>query len=710
MIITRIVDKAERFCNSRRHRYRWSASYVKRGRFSQSPKISPALADSLTNHACTEIEQSQRLPVTATWNVASGTLTPFWQKEVNEMNLKFSHKILLAASGVVVLAFALFTVYNDYLQRSSIKQNLETSIQQSGDLTASSVQNWLSGRVLVMESLAQNIAHQGNAADLPGLVDQAAFTSNFQFTYVGSTNGVFTQRPDAKMPDGYDPRQRPWYTQAVAADKTMLTPPYLAAVGGLIVTIAMPVKSKGELLGVVGGDLSLQTLVKIINSVDFGGIGHAFLVSGDGQVIVSPDPDQVMKNLKDIYPGSNVRIEKVNQDVVLNGQDRILSFTPISGLPNADWYIGLSIDKDKAYAALGKFRTSALIAMFIAVAVIALLLSLLIKVLMRPLTTMGRAMQDIAQGEGDLTRRLAVESRDEFGELGSAFNQFVERIHASISEVSSATRQVHELSQRVMASSNASIIGSDEQSARTNSVAAAINELGAATQEIARNAADASQHASGASEQADDGRKVVEQTILAMAQLSEKISLSCTQIETLNASTDNIGHILDVIKGISQQTNLLALNAAIEAARAGEAGRGFAVVADEVRNLAHRTQESAEEIHKMISSLQVGSREAVSTMNASQASSEESVEVANQAGARLISVTQRIVEIDGMNQSVAAATEEQTAVVETLNVDINQINLLNQQGVVNLNETLKDCDALSQQANRLKQLVDSFKI
>jgi len=196
-----------------------------------------------------------------------------------------------------------------------------------------------------------------------------------------------------------------------------------------------------------------------------------------------------------------------------------------------------------------------------------------------------------------------------------------------------------------------------------------------------------------------------------MSELSQKISLSCTQIETLNASTDNIGHILDVIKGISQQTNLLALKRRDwRPPVPGEAGRGFAVVADEVRNLAHRTQESAEEIHKMITSLQVGSREAVTTMNASQTSSEESVEVANQAGERLISVTQRIVEIDGMNQSVAAATEEQTAVVETLNVDINQINLLNQQGVANLNETLKDCDALSQQASRLKQLVDSFKI
>lgn len=628
------------------------------------------------------------------------------------MNLKFRHKILLSACGVVVLAFALFTLYNDYLQRSTIRQNIESSVQQSGALTASSVQNWMSGRILVLENLAQDIGQQGAGNNLAGLVDQPSYTRNFLFTYLGQANGVFTQRPDTQMPAGYDPRQRPWYGAAASAGQTVLTAPYQGAVGGLMVTIATPVKAKadGQLIGVVGGDLTLDTLVEIINSVDFGGIGHAFLADRDGQVIVSPDKSQLMKNLKDIYPASNLRVESGMQDVTLNGEERLISFAPVTGLPSAQWYIGLSIDKDKAFAALSQFRTSAIIAMLIAVAAIAGLLGLLIPVLMRPLTTMGRAMRDIAEGEGDLTRRLDVQNKDEFGELASSFNRFVERIHASISEVSSATRLVHDLSEKVVSASNASITGSEEQSMRTNSVAAAINQLGAATQEIARNAADASQHASGASEQAHDGRQVVDDAINAMTALSLKISESCEQIETLNASTDDIGKILDVIKGISQQTNLLALNAAIEAARAGEAGRGFAVVADEVRNLAHRTQESAEEIHRMITSLQVGSREAVHTMNASQVSSEQTVQVANQAGERLASVTQRIGEIDGMNQSVATATEEQTAVVESLNLDITQINALNQQGVQNLNETLVHCDALSQQAGRLKQLVGSFRI
>ncbi|MDR9862497.1 methyl-accepting chemotaxis protein [Pseudomonas baetica] len=626
-------------------------------------------------------------------------------------NLRFSHKILLAAALIVIAAFASFTLYNDWLQRNAIRDDLNNYLNEMGEVTAGNIQTWLSGRILLVENAAQNIAINPEPATVASLLEQKSLTSTFMATYLGDATGHFTIRPDVKMPDGFDPRVRPWYKGAESSSTSTLTEPYIdAATGQLIISIATASKKAGQSVGVVGGDLSLQSLVDTLAARDFDGMGYVFLVSADGKILVHPDKALVMKSLKEAYPQDTPRISSDFSEVTVDGKTRIVTFAPIKGLPSVNWYIGLSVDKDKAFAMLSELRTSAVIATVIAVAIIIALLGMLIRILIQPLHVMTRAMEDIADGEGDLTKRLTIVNNDEFGVLGTAFNRFVERIHRSIREVSSATGQVNEVALRVVAASNSSMYNSDQQASRTSSVAAAINQLGAAAQEIARNAAQASNQASDARGLAEDGQQVVDRSIKAMNQLSSMLSASSSNIESLNSKTVNIGQILEVITSISQQTNLLALNAAIEAARAGEAGRGFAVVADEVRNLAHRTQESAQQVQTMIEELQVGARESVSTMSDSQRHSQDSVEIANLAGERLNSVTQRIGEIDGMNQSVATATEEQTAVVESINVDITEINTLNQEGVENLHATLRACSDLEQQASRLKQLVGSFRI
>src|SRR5471032_883276 len=571
-------------------------------------------------------------------------------------NLRFSHKILLAAALIVIAAFASFTLYNDYLQRNAIRRDLDNYLQEMGSVTAKNIQTWLAGRSLLIENLSQTVALNPEAGNVGSLLEQKAVSSTFMGAFLGNKDGTFIIRPNSKMPDGYDPRVRPWYKTAQGSSGSALTEPYIDMASG-------------------------QLVISIVNRV-----------------------------LKDGYPQDTPVIGNQPSEIQVDGKTRIVTFTPIKGLSSVNWYIGLSVDKGKAFAMLSEFRTSAIIATTIAVAIIIALLGMLIRILIQPLHVMTRAMEDIADGEGDLTKRLTIVNQDEFGILGTAFNRFVERIHTSIREVSSATGQVNEVALRVVAASNSSMFNSDQQASRTNSVAAAINQLGAAAQEIARNAAQASNQASDARSLAEDGQQVVDRSIKAMNQLSTMLSASSTNIESLNSKTVNIGQILEVITSISQQTNLLALNAAIEAARAGEAGRGFAVVADEVRNLAHRTQESAQQVQTMIEELQVGARESVSTMSESQRHSQDSVEIANLAGERLNSVTLRIGEIDGMNQSVATATEEQTSVVESINMDITEINTLNQEGVENLQSTLRACTDLEQQAARLKQLVGSFRI
>lgn len=627
------------------------------------------------------------------------------------MNLRFAHKIMLATSVVVSVAFAAFASFNSYIQRENIRSSLEASLVEVGKLTAENISYWIDARVKLIDSAVQNAEKNNSDEALQSLLEQKIFKDVFDKIYYGEENRKFTIRPIQIMPTDYNPSSRPWYQAAVKARYTVLTPPYIfSTTGTLGVTVATPLIRNNKLEGVLAGDLTLSTLVRIITSLNVGGLGEALLVDEDGNILVSPRPDEVLKSIKEVFPKDTPAIAPGFSNTERLGRSQIVLFTPIKGIESVKWYLVLSIDAEKAFAQVGRSRDLALIAALVSIIVIIVTLGLLMSALLAPLRTLTRAMGDIAEGEGDLTQRLPQRSRDEFGLLANAFNRFIERIHGSIHEVSHSTALLYDVSRKVLSASTESIQQSDAQALRTNNIATAINELGASAHEIAENAAHASGDVSLAREQAESGRNVLNQALDSMQNLSRKIALSCDHIEALDSKTASIGLILDVIRGISEQTNLLALNAAIEAARAGEAGRGFAVVADEVRSLAQRTQSSAQQIQQMIEELQNGSREAVTLMIESQRQSAGSIEVAEKAGVSLGSVTARISQIDDQNQSIAAATEEQSSVVEALNVDVTDINTLIDKGVSNLRSTLDACRSLEGEALRLQQIVSGFKI
>jgi len=335
---------------------------------------------------------------------------------------------------------------------------------------------------------------------------------------------------------------------------------------------------------------------------------------------------------------------------------------------------------------------------------------LITQVIKRAFNQVINSLNDIARGEGDLTRRLNDTGHDEVAALGHAFNHFVEQVHTLVKKVAGTGNQLSGSAQELSKFSVDTKLNMNQQESKIEHVATAMNEMTATVQEVARSAAQASEAALAADNQAIDGNQIVTEVISSINDLAQEVRHTATLIQTLEENTDQIGTVLDVIKGIAEQTNLLALNAAIEAARAGEQGRGFAVVADEVRTLASRTQESTQEIQAMIERLQMGAKQAVQAMEHGQQKTENSVEKAGQAGTALSAITEAVSKIAEMNTHIATAAEEQSTVSEDINQNIISINTLASDAALGAEQTASSSQELETLAQDLQLMINHFKV
>ncbi len=382
----------------------------------------------------------------------------------------------------------------------------------------------------------------------------------------------------------------------------------------------------------------------------------------------------------------------------------------VQGFKPWGWVIGSGVyldDVDKAF----KENAIYLGSISLGITVLILLVSTLIaNSITKPLNETVQALKDIGEGNGDLTVALKVSGRDEISQLRISFNSFVAKIHQLVGQVAATSDQLASAAEQLAAGTADTTRNIHQQSDETNQVAKAVSELAESITRVAGNATHAADAALEADNEADNGERMLNDTVVSIQGVAEKLENAVDVTKQLESDSENIGSILDVIRGIAEQTNLLALNAAIEAARAGEQGRGFAVVADEVRHLAQRTQESTHEIQVMIEQLQAGANRAAQVMTSSR---EETQVTANNAANTMNSlrtINNAITTIKEMCAQVANGAEDESRVAEDINTNLSVIRELGQRTSVATDQIDSASQNLASQAESLRQTVKQFKI
>ncbi|PKG72895.1 methyl-accepting chemotaxis protein [Shewanella sp. Choline-02u-19] len=465
--------------------------------------------------------------------------------------------------------------------------------------------------------------------------------------------------------------------------------------------------------GLVGLGKSLDDMVQLLRSFKIEQSGFVYLVDSKGQVKLHPDTAQIGNaDLNNLYSGTDTSslMRRTDFNLLKTDIDGEAMLIASSYIPSMDWYLIAQVPESEIFSLLEESAYKILIWTAVIAALFIALSSLVASSVSRPIARVADMLRDIGEGEGDLRQRLPVEGEDELAQLAKGFNSFISKIQASMIEVAETSKQLGCSAIDVSHQAQRTLEDSQLQKDQTIMVVAAINEMGATVNEIASNAAQAADTAKAADTDSTNGQVVVTRARETISQLSNDVEQVGEVIESLATHTQSIESILDVIRAVSEQTNLLALNAAIEAARAGEAGRGFAVVADEVRNLASRTATSTNEVQVMIDKLQAEASRAVEAMEQSRSRSIEGVNAVDEASQSLTGISERIGSISDMNIQVAAATEEQSTVVEDINRNVSDINDITQRTADTAEDAAKASQSLSQLAHRLDSLVANFKV
>ncbi|SBS39135.1 Methyl-accepting chemotaxis protein PctB [Marinomonas spartinae] len=620
------------------------------------------------------------------------------------MQRKFS--LVVFASAIIV---ALIVGGFGYFKlKTTLTEGLNAQVSSIAQGESRTIAEWVHAKSSSVEALNNYLKTHDVTTDA---LLQAQKSGDFDLAYMGTSDGKMIQSWDAPLPAGYDPRKRPWYKKALNSDQVEYTDPYLGvSTNHMIISAAQKVTDGTSVKGVVGADISLKSITKGILDIKMMANSRVFLATNKGLIIAHPNPQFVNKQMKDVL-GYGVNVDLQSQGTLMETQSTQgdVLVTGIA-IPNTNWVICFQLDKATAMAPLTHLLISLVIAMVIASLLVSFLMSLLSRKLLKGVSQVNAVLAEMNNGQGDLRTRIPETSNDEIGDLARHFNGFMQTLAGIISETKSLSTNLNSLAQdshRLAAQSSRDLkVQLDE----VTSVATAVSQMSTATNDIASNAENTANVSKKAFQNSQAGNDQVLKSKQSISRLAGQVNEASGIIGNLDDQVKSISGILVTIQNIAEQTNLLALNAAIEAARAGEQGRGFAVVADEVRVLSQRTHNSTEEIKEMIDGLNSTTRKAVDIMQSGQSIANDSVQEAVSAADSLVAIQESVQRISDMSLQIASAAEEQYIVTTDISNNSHSIKEIANNLAVESQESAKGAESLAKLANRLEEQIARFTI
>ncbi len=618
---------------------------------------------------------------------------------------------LIALTAVFLLLFGVVFTGIAYTEmRSELIDGVTKELSSTSRGYTTFVKTWYTGK------LQQALAGMDvlKKPDPVPYLERLGAGAGYDLMYIGTADHRMIRGDGKPQPQGYDPVARPWYQMAQKSGKPGVSDPYVDFdTKKLVVTFVAPISEGGSLKAVVGGDIFIDALVKTVLDIKLRGNGFAFLVDQSGKVIAHPNQALTLKPLSESVPlltAEKLTSAATNQELLevdMDGSTRYVQLLQVEGTP---WILGIAVDKSIILEPLNKLLYSIVGLGALVVVILVPVASLILGRMLGGLGRLSRAMREIAQGEGDLTRRMQVTGNDEIAETARSFNLFIEQLQTMFisvrEEASNVIAGVEDVSSTVEKVADDSRSISDVSSSN----AATLEEITVSISHIADAAREADGLVTKTGDYSHASAKDMEQISREMNRTVDAVKGLSTMLSTLDNRSQQISGITNVIKDIADQTNLLALNAAIEAARAGEMGRGFAVVADEVRKLAERTAQATVEITAMVNTIRDETSQAVANMQNTVTSVDDGVVLTRDAVERISKIQDAMEEVVAKMNEINLSTTEQhkaTTVIAQSTERINGRILDSDTALQGVHGTLS---SLKHAASSMRQTFSRFKV